>query len=773
VGVELSECFAETGFEMKPILLYFIAITWFALPGAAQTPLALYYDDAVRPVAFAASEIRLAYVERGEPLQERGLGELDADGAAIRLVIAAGVEQSNQVASRLGVRGLGKDASQAYSIRRKSAGGVTTVAVLGADDTGAMYGGLDLAEAVMLGTLPDLPESDHEPYVEKRGIKFNLPLDVRTPSYSDNSDAAQNNIPEMWSFDFWRETLDELARHRFNVVTLWNLHPFPSMVRVPEFPDVALDEVWRTRVPLDESYSHTGSDMLRPELLQDVEVVNSMSIEEKMRFWRNVMQYGKDRGIEFYIFTWNIFTHGTGGKYGITPAQDNEATIAYFRASVREMVLTYPLLAGFGITAGEEMETRADEYSKEKWLWRTYGEGIRDAKQYQPGRDVRLIHRYHQTAQTEITDEWKQYPGTFDLSFKYAIAHMYSVTDPPYIAEALPYLGGELRTWLTIRDDDFYSFRNGDPDFARESIRNLPGKDKVVGFYMGPDGYIWGRDFLTRDPDRPRQPVVVKRWYNFMHWGRLSYDPDLPDELFARHLAHRFPQVDSKELFAAWQQASMIFPQLTRFFWGDIDLRWFPEASTSHPRFRGYHTVKDFVEQATMPGSGVLSILDWREKLLAGQLMDGQTPIEVADNLARYGQSAVATARKLRLAAGGEKELLHTLGDIETLGHLGQYYAAKIRGAADIALFDKTGAEQYRTSAVGHLRQAVAHWLDYASAYTRQYRQPVLYNRVGWIDVNRLKDDVQRDVLLAQLWRVGTADETAGGRRPGDRPFRR
>ena len=70
---------------------------------------------------------------------------------------------------------------------------------------GAMYGGLDLAEAIRLDSLDALRDSDHTPYIAQRGIKFNIPLDVRTPSYSDSGDAAQQNIPEMWSFDFWRE----------------------------------------------------------------------------------------------------------------------------------------------------------------------------------------------------------------------------------------------------------------------------------------------------------------------------------------------------------------------------------------------------------------------------------------------------------------------------------------------------------------------------------------------------------------------------------------
>ncbi len=95
-----------------------------------------------------------------------------------------------------------------------------------------MYGGLDLAEAVRLGSLDRLTGADKTPYIERRGIKFNAPLDLRTPSYSDNSTAAQANIPEMWSLDFWREFLDSMARNRYNVLSLWNLHPFPSLVRV-------------------------------------------------------------------------------------------------------------------------------------------------------------------------------------------------------------------------------------------------------------------------------------------------------------------------------------------------------------------------------------------------------------------------------------------------------------------------------------------------------------------------------------------------------------
>jgi hypothetical protein len=225
---------------------------------------------------------------------------------------------------------------------------------------------LDIAEAIRLGTLGQLKSGEHAPYViERRGIKFNIPLDARTPSYSDAGDAAQQNIPEMWSMDFWHEFLDEMARDRYDVLSLWNLHPFPSLVKVPEYPDVALDDVMRTTEKFDTSFSLMGKDMVRPSMLAHLETVKKMSIDEKIKFWRDVMQYAHDRGIDVYLFTWNIFVFGTDGKYGITSAQDNTNTIDYFRKSVAQ-TLTYPLLKGIGITARRKHAEAAGRFHERK-----------------------------------------------------------------------------------------------------------------------------------------------------------------------------------------------------------------------------------------------------------------------------------------------------------------------------------------------------------------------------------------------------------------------
>jgi len=639
----------------------------------------------------------------------------------------------------------------------------TKLRVIGGDAIGGMYGGLDVAEAIRLGTVADLGPGEHRPYVAQRGIKFNLPLDLRTPSYSDSSDAAQANLPEMWDRQFWGEFLDEMARQRFNVLSLWNLNPFPSIVKVPEFPDVALDDVLRgRRSDFNERGSLNDKQMFRPEMLQNAEVVRRMTMDEKIAFWRDVMQMAADRGIGVYWFTWNAFLFTEEGKDGLKRSEPDGQMLRYFRASVRETVRTYPLLAGIGITAGENMSSRMGGLSREQWLWQAYGEGIRDALKDQPNRPFRLIHRLHQTEASEIQREWTNYPGPFDLSFKYAGAHMYGMTNPPLIKPLLPDLGPQLRTWLTVRNDDIYSFRWGDPQYARSFIRAMPGPDKLAGFYMGPDGYNWGREAMDREPESPHQLVMQKQWFSFMLWGRLSYDPALPDALFEQTLAARFPEVSSQPLLAAWTAASQVVPEITRFIWEPNDFQWLPEACSSHPSYKGFYTVADFMRGQGMPESGDLNIRQWRDHWLKHEPMDGWTPLQVAAQLRAEAQTALRGLDTLRPRAGGNKELRLTLGDIEAQARLGQYYAAKIEGAAELALFDATAANAHQTAAVQHLEAALSSWRDYATAYTNQYKQPLLYNRVGIVDIPKFADKAAADIELARQWKPGTLAPAAG-----------
>jgi hypothetical protein len=715
-----------------------------ALPivGLAATRVELTFDRSIPSVAFAAAEIERA-------------AALAPAGAPLRVSV-----EIAPVANR---------DPQAYRIERSAP---DRLRVVGQAHQGAMYGGLDIAEAIRTGTVDSLKNSDHSPHIAQRGIKFNIPLDLRTPSYTDSADAAQANIPEVWERSFWTDYLDAMARNRYNVLSLWSLHLFPSMVKVPEFPEVALNDVWRTRAKLDDTFHFHGTDMVRPAMLADHEVVKRITIDEKIVFWRWVMQQAADRGIRVYIFTWNVFTFGAAGKHGITDDLNNPITKKYFRASMREMVKTYPLLAGVGITAGENMPKEMESKAKEAWLWDTYGEGVRDALKDHPKRDFPLIHRFHWTAQSDILDAFKDYPGSVDFSFKYSVAHMYSITKPNFIQPLIENIAPGRKTWLTVRNDDIYTFRFGDPAYARDYIANIPPADKIAGFYMGPDGYTWGRDFLERNPSPgPRPLVMEKQWYSFMLWGRLAYDPSLSDAHFERALAARHPSAPSHALFRALQGAAQVMPLTTRFFWGDIDLKWFPEACLSHPRNKGFYTVRHFMEGITMPGSDVLPIRDWRIRLLSRKPMLETTPLEIAAALDGAAADTFAALDALRAAAKQDAELQKNVNDCEALAWLGRYYAAKTRGACALALFDVNGDKSEHAASLRHLGDALAHWKKYAAVRDAHY-VPALYNRLGYINITALTEKVAADVEIARSWKPGTLKDD--GRRSGsEKGFRK
>lgn len=749
-----------------------MSLGWLSLTGLAQTnqgrispskigaQVALHFDRQIPQVAFAAREIERALAAQSVKVVAGNLGESAPEQTVIAL--AAGEQTKAAVDAPLKFND-----PQSYAIRVRATGKQRNYVVLGADAVGAMYGGLAIAEAIRTGQFAALKDSDHTPHIAQRGIKFNIPLDLRTPTYNGISDSAQHNIAEMWSMDFWREFLDDMARHRYNTLSLWSLNPFPSIVKVPEFPNVQLEDVWRTRAHFDDyKFSGAGNGAARPEVLATREIVKRMTMDEKIKFWRDVMQLAKERGVDIYWFTWNIFLDGVAGHDGVTNDKGAPRTIAYFRSAVRETIRTYPLLAGFGITAGESMEDIGT--TKEKWLWQTYGEGIRDALKAEPQRKFRLIHRFHQTGLSEIQTEFAELPCTLDVSFKYAVAHMYSIPRPPNINPVLPLLSPKLRSWLTVRNDDIYSFRWADYDYAREFIKGIPPADKIAGFYMGPDGYVWGRDFLTKEASLNsggvRPTVMQKQWHSFALWGRLAFEPDLPAETFQRLTAARFSSADISKLTTAWADASKTFPYITRFFWGDIDVKWLPEACLSNPSHKGYYTVRHFVEGGTMPGAGVLNILEWRASYLAKQKPTGVTPLEIAATLEANATNALKALPTLQRAAikpaANATEYRATLNDIEAMAHLGNYYAAKIRGACALALFDKAGDAKEQAAAVKHLETALNQWKRYAAAYTRQYVQPVRYNRVGVVDIPALIQKAAEDVQIAREWKVGTIDDS-------------
>jgi len=711
------------------------------------------------PVGFAVEEITSAGIEAGLKVSVQRQSRSVADNTVL-IHLLSSAEASGKETVANGLQDMQYRLDEAYSIRSKQEKNSLIIWVLATDAVGAMYGGLDIAEIIRNNQLGSIKDSDQKPHIANRGIKFNLPLDLRSPSYSDVSDAFQQNIPVVWDMEFWKKQFDEMARNRYNTITLWTLNAFPSMVKVPEFPDISLNDVWRTLYRPDRHFRNSGVDFTNDLMMEKYEVVKKISINAKITFWRQVMAYAKSRGIKTYLFTWNIFTHGINGKYGITESRDNETTIKYFRAATREFILTYPDLAGIGITAGENMAPRDTtlKVSIEEWLWKTYGEGINDALNIQSGRDFKLIHRIHDTAMSHILEAFKDLKCPLQFSLKYSIAHMHSIVNPPFVLPAMPYFSENRQTWFTVRNDDYYAIRWGGEDYARAYIKSMPGikENKVAGFYMGSDGYCLGKDFLTKDDNLERQLIIGKQWYSYMLYGRLAYNPDIPSETFTNAIRRQYPDLDTRILHEGWNAASMIFPWATRQIWGDIDLKWWPEACWSSPQsYKGFITVKDVVEIEPVDGSNIINISQWAQDYYTEKQSRLISPIQVADSLEYYVRM---TRQALNLLpsrnAGSFSKNDQLLGDIELFALIGHYYANKIRAAAYLALYNYYGIEEDKQKSLHLITKAQDDWAQYSALYDSKYKS-ALYNRLGIVDVIAIRENVAKDIDIVRNWKVG------------------
>jgi hypothetical protein len=721
-------------FRLLLIALLFVSMSGYAQMDKSGFPingknqqLTLYYDSSEPAIAFAANDLKIILDKKEINVQSRPLSSLPSNPEGMQIVIAQNDKEIIKVLKREGGSDVGTLNPQEYALRLTGSGNEKGYWVIGGDRIGAMYGGIHLGEIVKAFELDAVEDENQSPYIKKRGIKFNIPLDERVPSHDDRGTAAQANIENMWDFSFWTEYLDVLARQRYNVLSLWNKHPFPCMVKLDDYPEVALDDV----------YNKSGK-------------VKEISIDQKIELWTKIMEYANDRGIEVMIITWNIHMNGAKGKYGITENVENAVTKDYLRKSVEKIFLTYPLLTGIGVTAGENMNDIGDD-DKEQWLWDTYGKGIQDVQNVQTDRHIRFIHRYWWTSFDKIESRFGQLKDGFDMSFKYARAKMYAAYDPPFAEkELLPNLPEGMLTWWNIRNDDIYNLRWGNPEYAKNFILNLPDEDKTAGYYMGSDRYSWGRESISKNPLSQGVLENEKHWYSFLLWGRLGYDPETPVGLLKGLIKNRFPTVSSEDLFAAWNASSEVIPLVNKFHWFSWDYLWWPEAGISTgygAAIDGYHDINDFIQAEVMDESDLITIVDYAEAVLENQIISGTTSLEVAEMLESYAKTALDKTREM--SGGTNVELDETLGDIRAMAHLGNYYGKKIRGATYLKLFQDSKEKKYKDLALSNLEDALMSWKEYASVLESQYIKMNI-SMQGLFDWDEIEKEVKEDIRIVR-----------------------
>lgn len=605
-----------------------------------------------------------------------------------------------------------------------------------ADEEAAMNALLDLADSIAAYGAPRLVPGLHTPFVRYRGIKLNVPLDARSPSYSDCGDSAQENIPFMWEESFWQGLLDRMALNRYNALTLWNLCPFPSMVRVPEYPRAALEDVM-------VSSAMTGGtsralEFYTEEMKNRLVCVKRMTVEEKMAFWRRVFQYAADRCVKVYIFTWNLYLYGLEDSgYALTNSAADAETQRYIRCSAAALLRAYPTLAGIGVTAGENLCVEWTEKQDMHWVRDTYGRAVEDVLAEDPERDIALICRTHQTTLPLLSAAFADFKGRLELSSKYAMAHM-TATEKPHFSDALVAAKPRgMGLWLTIRQDEFYLYPWAEDLFLEAMINQLPRED-LQGFYLGSDGIIWGIENQSRSRELKDRYWVDKHFYAFALMGRLGYQGRMAVEEKRAILRRRAPGLPCDLLLRKYRHASRAVQQISLAHWRPYDFQWYPEACcylNEPDRLTTFDSLDDFLVCGACPGTGVASV----KETAAGGCENNLTALDVAESMLREADAADAIA----LPEGKTHAERELKADLERITCLARYYARKLRAA----VFLHRGE---RSAAAAEMRLAVESWYHYADETARWYRPQRLTRLRGVVSPDMWHTRVERDRMLCE-----------------------
>ncbi|MBB5031034.1 hypothetical protein [Prosthecobacter vanneervenii] len=674
------------------------SLTGLPVPALADT-VRLYFNPAAPQISFAAGDIKSALEKAKMSVETFALSDLEKTGNGNKIVLATSEDKAALSLLPDGIKSVGSLGAQAYVLRTTAKPDMTHW-VIGGDANGAMYGGFQLAENISFKGFGGSYDSKESPFLLYRGMKLNLPLDKRLPTYVGgwSSHSARAAIADVWDMTFWKTLIDQQARHRYNLLSVWVHHPFPALVRVADYPKASLPDIQK----------YDGS-------------VIKMDHPQRVKFWREVMTHAHSRGMKFYFFDWNIYVDYASTQYpALSKSPDNPATIDYTSKSMKALLATYPELDGFGITTGDGMDGTREENTE--WSWKAYGKPVAEYLKENPSRRFELIHRGVKTDPETVSQFYaplKSVPGaTLTFSSKYAMAHMYSTPTPQWSSDPKTVARLGMKTFLTLRNDDYFYLNWGDPQFVRDFMAGIPVKESVVGMYIGIDGYNPTRARLYKDSSLNGQLEVERRWYMEMLWARLSYNPATSDEVFKNILGLHYPGLPAKDLFTAWTLASRSLPRVTELVMKDwaLDFHWYPEGCWSDPgRCSGFRTIDDksgakggFAGQDVAKGSNLCNIAD----SAAGKCGGKKSSYQLADEMQADATKALSLIRPMR--SGGNAALKTALSNVRQMACLSAYYAHKIRGAT----FKKAGE---KIKARDEMAQAYGWWMAYSRSMEATY----------------------------------------------------
>ncbi len=534
------------------------------------------------------------------------------------------------------------------------------IVVAGADDSGTLYGCLELADRIRkFQKIPDNLNVTDAPVFHLRGPCIGMQKTYILPGWGTyNYPYTPELFPFFYDKQQWLEFLDLLVENRMNTLYLWNGHPFSSLVKVKDYPE-AID---------------VSEDVFR----RNQEIFQFLTTE------------ADKRGIWVIQMFYNIhFSKSLAQKFGVEThhPKPTELNCDYTRKSIAEFVKSYPNV-GLLVCLGEAL---SGEQNKKYWLTEVIIPGVQDGmKALRLKQEPPIIIREHTmgtSAREIIGAGLKKYKNLYTM-MKYNGEALTTCQPRGPWAE----IHRELSSITSQHVSNIHilanlePFRYGATRFIQKCVQAARDIHHANGIHLYPLAY-WDWPI---SPDTTEIKQCERDWIWFAAWARYAWNPDRDVEEENAYWTTRLAELyGSKEAAAyileAYNQAGLCAPKILRRFGitnGNRQTMSLGMTLEQLVRPNRYRLWPRLVDSDGPPGE---RLEEYVEKDWKGQPHTGETPVMVIEDILKHADAAVDAINQAQGQVQKNQEEFERLkNDVLCIRAMSKCYAAKASAALHI-----------------------------------------------------------------------------------------
>lgn len=685
----------------RNLFLTAAALCLSLLPLHAKTVGLLLDSGLTGPAHYGLTRLEAALKEAGHEVRRQSpadcyvvAGLAGRDGGAARLLRAANVSLPS--------------GAEALAVQRTELNGHPAVVLCGSDERGLMYALLDTADRV------GWSRASEDPLANVRDVQ-------EAPFLKDRSVSTYTMQRRYWEqrlYDerYWEGYFGLLADSRINSFVIifgyenggFLAPAYPYFFNVEGFPQVEM----------------VG--------------VDAMQQARNTRAFKRLIQIAHERGVNVTVGFWDHIYRGKVQGGGIPGASElagqraphlvvgvtTENLVAYNKAAMTKFLKVFPEIDGVQLRLHWESGVTREEMPA---FWHDMFAIINEAR---PGLPLDL--RAKGLPDPVIEDAIDQ-GLNFRVATKYWMEQMGLPFHPTHInrqnqrdrrhgyADLLRYPRRYPMHWRLWSGGTARCLLWGDPEYVRrfaESARLYGGdsfevNEMLATKMLGEEHDAEPFDLLT--PDHRYYDYEFERyWHYYQVWGRVSYNPDTPAQVWRREFIKRFAREAGPHVMEGLHRASQVLPRIV----------------ASAYRYRNFPTTRGWAEMmrqddlptfATAEQTDVQqfqNFADAARAILKGEPTPQRTPAENSrwfTDTSRAILQAVTAAEKARRIPE-RKEFEATVTDLKILAHLAQYYAERIPAAVSYNLYRETKNPTGLEQALRYEERAVAAWHEIVKA---------------------------------------------------------